>query len=412
MRQNKMTFFQASLWIGSIILVLLIGIYYFPREDSDLSFLGSLYYSIRLFIMEHDLPDFPKAWPLISIYFFAPAITLSAIGTAVTYLLHLSPALKARYISDHVVVCGVGRTGKIMAATLKQKGVSVVGVDSGSPENFDEWCSEHKVTLIYGDFLSQAVLKKAGAERARSIIFVSGDDLLNLEGVVGAYGWLRSKPGPLRLMWVHIANENLADKARLVIRTKETLGIRIFDTYRIAATKMVDTHFPIDIRQCVSEITILGFGKFGRDLFEVLARDRASGNDQIFRVVDIRNRENEVHSLAEELEISNQVTFIKADIQDLHLPGGDDKAFFLCTDDDIKNLSVALMLSSRMESTCIYARMATWPMPAIEYHLREKRGITFVNINDLVVNGIQDLPGIFEHAKLSDLKRLEEEHRL
>ena len=71
---------QMLLWVVAIGLVLTIGLYYFPMEyDIQSGFWGTLYYTLRLFVMEHDLPTFPRSWPLILIYFLAPMITVSAI---------------------------------------------------------------------------------------------------------------------------------------------------------------------------------------------------------------------------------------------------------------------------------------------------------------------------------------------
>ncbi len=398
---------QIGLWTASITLIIVIGLIYFPKEVEGLGFFGALYYSIRLFIMEHDLPCFPKSGPLIFIYFFAPIVALSAIGTAIKYFLRFSPELKTRWKSDHVVICGMGRIGRLLATTLRQKGVSVVGVDSRNPEHFEEWRSEYNGPIIFGDYMSLKILEKAGVPGARAVIFASGDDLANLEAVVGAYEWLRKTPGPIRLLWAHIANEQLADTARSALLTKGSVGIRLFDTYHIAATRMVAKYFNHDMRQGISEIIILGFGKFGRDLMEVIIRDAGRDENWRIRVIDIENRENEVYTLAQELNIREHVSFMQADIKTLKMVDKEYRVFFLCTDDDIGNLATALMLGNKIKADTnnVYVRMARWPMPAIEDHLRENRGITFVNINGLMVNGIEELPGIFEPAKESDLKR-------
>jgi hypothetical protein len=49
--------------------------------------------------------------------------------------------------------------------------------------------------------------------------------------------------------------------------------------------------------------------------------------------------------------------------------------------------------------------MDHWPLSGIAENLGEDRGIFFININDLVIQGIEDLPGIFERAQASDLQR-------
>jgi len=61
-----------------------------------------------------------------------------------------------------------------------EKGVQVDGVDLGPPEDFDEWCYQKRVPIIFGNFNLRPLLEKTGAVKARSIIFASGDDLSNL----------------------------------------------------------------------------------------------------------------------------------------------------------------------------------------------------------------------------------------
>ncbi|MCP4695212.1 MAG: hypothetical protein GY859_44700, partial [Desulfobacterales bacterium] len=100
-----------------------------------------------------------------------------------------------------------------------------------------------------------------------------------------------------------------------------------------------------------------------------------------------------------------RVSFTRADIKMMEIEKTDSTAHFICTDDDIRNLAMALMLCDRMNGDNIYVRMAKWPIPAIEHHFYKTRNITFVNINDLVENGISEMPGIFDPARKSDLKR-------
>jgi len=406
MTGHSTTKFHIALWLGSIAIVIAIGLYSFPREYGHPGFWESLYSTLRLFVFEHDLPHFPKSWPLIAIYFIAPLITVSALGTAISYLFRMSPVLKTILMADHVVICGIGRTGKLLADTLNKKRVPVVGVDLGPPEEFDQWCHESKVPLIFGDFNSCSLLEKAGALKARSIIFASGNDLFNLEGALGLYEWMRTDKGPPKLIWAHIANEKLANTARRAIRTEGKVSIRFFDTYRIAAARMIAKYFNCDIRKGVSEVTILGFGKFGRDLVDMLINDLAGDENFSIKVIDIHDREKEVVSLAKESGFKDSVTFMQAAIQDIELIDKKDKAFFLCTDDDLGNLTGAMELASDINATHIYVRMAQWPLSAVVEHLGEDRGVHFININELMVQGIEDLPGIFQPATDADLKRM------
>jgi Trk K+ transport system NAD-binding subunit len=205
----------------------------------------------------------------------------------------------------------MGRTGKLFALALKEKGVSVVGVDLGQPEAFNGWSNQHRIPIIFGDFNLRSLLEKTGAARARSIIFTSGADLANLEGALNAYEWLRTDEGPIRLIWAQIANEQLANTARASVRTSGQVGIRFFDTYRIAALKTIAKYFNRALRNEINEVNILGFGKFGHDLLDVLVNDLHTDEKFNIRVVDMQDRETPVRSLAEELGVAERVTFKK-----------------------------------------------------------------------------------------------------
>jgi voltage-gated potassium channel Kch len=395
---------RSGAWFACICAVMIIGLVYFPREYPSIAWWESVYVTLRLFVFEYDLPHFPQSRPLIFILFAAPAISLSAVWSVINGLFNQTPAFRTRWLVDHVVVCGVGRTGKLIASTLKQRKVSVVGVDVGPPAAFAHVHVDARVPMVYGNFYGRVALRRAGARRARSIVFATGDDLVNLEGTIAAYAWLKTQRGRPRLIWAHIADEKLAATARIAIRTSGRVGIRFFDTYHIAAARVVAQFFPSRTRQGISEVTVVGFGKFGRDLVEVLGLDLVPDDRFSIRIIDKRNRRDSVLDLATELGIGDRVSFIHADIHDLRLVDEADKAFFLCTDDDLGNLTGALMLASQTNARRIYVRMANWPLPAIAEHLGDERGVTFMNINQLVIQGLEDLPGIFRPTSAHDLE--------
>jgi Trk K+ transport system NAD-binding subunit len=287
----------------------------------------------------------------------------------------------------------------------------VVGVEKTTLDSFTSWSEEHHVRVIQGDFHHRDVLRRAGADKARAVIFASGDDLSNMEGVIGAYAYLQTASDGVRLLWAHIASERLADTARMAVTTHGHTAIRFFDTYRIAAAKMISKFFPPEQRQGIQEIVILGFGKFGRDLLEMLLKSQNDDETWQIRVIDKKNLEKDLALSLKHVPGARQVTFEMGDIKEMAIAGGTGKAYFLCTDDDIGNLAAALMLAEEMDSPLIFVRMARWPMPAICDHLGEKRGIVFLNINDLMVEGIEDLPGLLAPATPADLKRAVPERR-
>ncbi len=394
---NSKTKVQIVVWGCIIGIVYLLGVYYFMREFEDLSCCKALYCSIRLFVFEGELDPFPQSWQLRVLYFIAPVIAVSAVvNIAVTFLFRISPFLRTCCMSNHVVVCGIGRIGGLLAETLKKKGAAVVGVDLGPPEAYEDWIIQNRIPMIFGDFHQESILLKSRAYRARSIIFSSGDDLTNLEGAVNAYEFLQKRKGDCRLIWAHIANERLAATAKGAIHQNGIVDIRFFDTYHIAAYKMIHKYFNADIRKGLTEINILGFGKFGRDLLEGMILELKNVNSFTIKVIDKKDRSKDVHDLAESYNVSGAVSFLQVDIQHLDLNHQDHNAFFLCTDDDLGNLAAAMILAEKGTVKHVYVRMTRWPIPAIGDHLGRDRGVVFININDLVTQGIEELEGFLK----------------
>jgi len=381
---------KIGLWALGISLVFLIGVMRFPREYPGIGHLEAFYHTLRLFILENDLPTFPRSPLLIGITFFAPLLAVSALGTIVTYLVRISPVIRTRWQCGHILVCGLGRTGQLLAETFRAQGARVVGVDIGSLDAIAEWSMESAVPVIFGDFLSRSVLIRAGGRGARIIVFSSGDDLLNIEGAIRAFGDLHHLPGQ-RVIWTHVASENLARTARRIVRGTSRTQIGFFDTYRIAARKLVENHFTARQRRGVVAVSVIGFGKFGRDLVEALMEDRQADEGFTLRVIDVRDLRKEVQALARNLNSAGTIGFEQADIGDLVLSETPDSAFFICTDDDIGNLTGALGLTRSGPARHVYVRMTRWPLPGIADHVRQQSGITFININNLVVAGLPDL---------------------
>ncbi len=387
---------KSVLWMLSVSLVLVTGIIYFPLEVEGISFWGALYYSIRLFILEHDIPHFPTRTPLICIYFFAPVIALSALGTIISYLYRFSPAFLFRLKKDHTIICGVGRIGRLLYESLNEQNVSIVGVDGAKPENFTDFVTKNKASLIYGDFLSLETLNKAGINKAGNIIFSSSDDLLNLEGAIGVFNKLTQKEhGHPLTIWVHISNDRLLKTTKQALRSTATIKIRFFDTFNIAAIKTVEKHFYPSQREGIDKITILGFGEFGHDLIKALIANATPNEIWDIDVVDIHDRHKEVFNLAEDLNIKDRITFTQSDILDYELKQSNTRAVFLCTDDDIRNLSTALLLTQDNKGAYFYIRMAMWPLSAVKEHLGDSERLQFVNINALVREGIRDIKDRF-----------------
>lgn len=87
-------------------------------------------------------------------------------------------------ISNHYIVCGVGRTGRHVIGELLAVGESVVAIDEHA-EDLEE-LRQRNVLLLHGDATEDEILMRAGIERARGLVATLDDDKTNMFVVVSA----------------------------------------------------------------------------------------------------------------------------------------------------------------------------------------------------------------------------------
>lgn len=90
-------------------------------------------------------------------------------------------------LTDHVIVCGIGTTGRHIAAELGAVGVPFVVIDRDGAR-LEELSEELQDTLLYvhGDATDDHVLELAGIDRARGVISALNDDKANLFVTISA----------------------------------------------------------------------------------------------------------------------------------------------------------------------------------------------------------------------------------
>lgn len=77
-------------------------------------------------------------------------------------------------LSNHYIVCGLGRVGRNVVQQLRREGTPFVAIDN-SPEGA-QWAKEHEVLLLAEDATLDETLTKAGAERAKGLVAAISSD--------------------------------------------------------------------------------------------------------------------------------------------------------------------------------------------------------------------------------------------
>lgn len=88
-------------------------------------------------------------------------------------------------LSNHYIICGYGRMGKIIVREMKAHGASFVVIEH-SPETVASM--DKDILALHGDSTQDSALKEAGIEKALGLISVLSSDADNLYVVLSARG--------------------------------------------------------------------------------------------------------------------------------------------------------------------------------------------------------------------------------
>lgn len=157
-----------------------------------------------------------------------------ALTTALIVELDLGGVLKRRRImrsiqnlSDHYIVCGVGRMGRVVVGEMKQAGTPFVVIER-SPDRVATILEMYPDTLVIeGDSTKESILKRAQVDRARGLAACLADDADNLLVCLTAR---HLNPGLTTVARAY--NEESLDKLRRagaehVVSPNQTGGIRM-----------------------------------------------------------------------------------------------------------------------------------------------------------------------------------------
>ena len=135
-----------------------------------------------------------KIWVMILIITGIASATI-ALSTIVGMIVegHVRSILGRRHVNrkiasstDHIIVCGYGRMGRTLCASLQQRHVPVVVVDNDNNQTL--LAEQEGLPYVLGDASEEAVLYDAGIERAKSLVTVLPTDAENVFVTLGARG--------------------------------------------------------------------------------------------------------------------------------------------------------------------------------------------------------------------------------
>ncbi len=285
-RRRGRTLVRAVRWPLIAVLfaaALVIGWVGFDRSLAALgqpgSFLDKLYLSLQLFVLQSGAVSPPMPWQLEVARFLAPATTAYATVSAVVAVLDEQiSGLRARLSAGHVVVCGLGRLGALVAKGLRGAGHDVVAIEPDPSNAAIRECREAGVVVLVGDATDPTLLRMAGLERARHLFAVTGDDGTNAKIAIDARRLVEGRQGPPLTCFVHVLDGNIVGvlKQVAVARGGDSFHLEAFNAAERGAPALLRDHQAFDDHGMTPfgppHLLVVGLGQMGGQLVVNAAR--------------------------------------------------------------------------------------------------------------------------------------------
>lgn len=337
------------------------------------SFLDKLYLTIQLFVLQSGAVPLPTPWQLDIARFLAPVVAAYAalIAAAVVFGGQVA-RMRARRSSGHVVVCGLGRLGALVARSLHAAGHEVVGVESDPRNPVIGECREEGIIVLVGDATDRTMLRATGVQKARFLFAVTGDDRANAEIATDARNLANERTVPPLTCFVHFSDDRLGDVLRqlgVATRDGDSFRLEYFNAAQRGAPALLREHPPFDDDGNTAlgppHVLVVGLGEMGSNLVVLAARRWRSmfgGSGRRFRVTVVDDKaDDHVAALVERFPrltdacelVARRMELGSALFERADFLFGPDGActvtgVYVCVGDDAAGLSAALHLRRRL----------------------------------------------------------------
>ncbi|MGI9184753.1 MAG: RyR domain-containing protein [Solirubrobacteraceae bacterium] len=262
--------------LGSLVLGT-IGYLQLTSVRPRYGFLDALYRAITLFAFGGAAtPPIPVALQIARIG--APLLTgYAAIGAVLALSREQARVASIRlFVRHHVVIAGLGGTGRRLAAALVDH-VPVVVIEANPASEHLVGARLRGVRTLTGNAADPKLLRQAGIEHAQTLVIACGGGGINVDVAAAAIGALENRGQPLTV-FLHLENldlwSSLAAEGATFRSPRSDVRLEYFNAMAIGAQLLVERQPPFsegrDPRQ--EHVLIVGVQGIGEQLILQLAR--------------------------------------------------------------------------------------------------------------------------------------------
>lgn len=365
-------YLTAAMWVAAITLGYVGFGEYFSRHGETRTSWDILYRTLQLFVLNSGALPESVSWPLEVGRFLAPIMTVYTTAQALEFVLRDQlQRFRLRLMRNHVVICGLGRKGLLLAEAFRQSGESVLVIEKNKDNERIERCREIGAVTMVGDTARPEILRKARVGRAKYVISVCGSDSTNAEVAVLARQLSRHRKGKALLCLVHIVDLHLCALLRdcqMQVGREDSFRLEFFNVFESGARTLLDEYISFDQMSdgagSKARIAVVGLGWLGESVVVNAARRwrdiyEAKRTRLVVSLVDkvaLKKKES-LSSRYPGLETLCDLTVQQMDTESFEFERAnflfnkegelDVKAVFVCLDDDSRALAAALKLSQR-----------------------------------------------------------------
>ena len=368
-------------WITAFLLGVIGFGKYFSAVGEHRSFFDLLYLALQLFTLESGAVTGPSIWELEVARLLAPVVAVYTAIQAVFLLFYQEIQLfRLRFTRDHVVICGLGRKGLLLAKEFSRLGQKVVVVEYYEDNDMLEQCKGRNITVVLGDASDQGILTRTRVHRAKFLFAVCGDDGTNAEVAIRAEQIVEDHVKTDLRCFAHIVDVQLCHLLREhEVRTGKNgcFQLEFFNVYEDGAWAMLSDFPPFGgvnkEDSCEPHLLVVGLGQLGQSVVtkavEKWYQQTVSKRKRLRITIVDKQAGDKIESLYLQYPYLRNRCEIIPWTMEVHSPEFKGADFlhhapisvaYICIDDDSQALSAALMLRRhlRAEQAPIIVRMA------------------------------------------------------
>jgi len=386
-------FLQSYHWWIIIIAAIIVSFLgylgfaeYFSVRKEAYSPLDILYRTLQLFVLNSGALPSPLNLKLEFARLLAPVIAgYTAARALATIYKEQFQLFRIRFLKNHIIICGLGNKGLLLALKLKNYGYRVVAIEPDKENDNIKECRDNGIIVLIGNATSAYYLYKAGLDRARYLFSVCGQDDINAEIAVQVrYLIAINKRKPLTCV-VHIIDPHFnrfLKEQEFGLERMEGFRLEFLNLFDRAAQAIMDDErlSPFENREIGAspfcQLLIIGVGNMGESLVVHAAKkwmrlSKKAEEELIITIVDqqANNKKNLLNSRYPGLEKVCRIIALEMDIKSVEFENGhflfngagdcNLDIIYVCLENNSFALSTALALHHKLRkyNTPIVVRM-------------------------------------------------------